>query len=560
MCIHELVFQTAEKYPYRTAFWLRGEGGLQPLTYRDLVRRVVDTAAGLVQLGVRHGDRVGIYAANSPEWCIVYLAILTAGAVVVPMDVQLKLLEVRTLIARAELNALFCTSEEYQNLSELSTLVPPHPTVISLLGDAGPEATSLSQVRGLGRGSDFSPPAVDPREMGVLIFTSGTSGESKGVMLSHHNIVSDVRACVAHLPIFPEDRFLSVLPLHHTFEATCGFIYPLSVGASIGYVQSLKSAQIGADIRELRATLMCGVPLLYEKMYLRMKRALADCSAFKRMYVAVGLWFNRTIGRLIGASVGRAIFAPLRRKAGMGSIRLLVSGAAAINPEISEFFCNLGIVLLQGYGLTETSPVLSVNSAEANRYSSVGKPLPGVEVKILDRDATGIGEIAVKGEMVMLGYYKGEKSTADVTEDGFFRTGDLGHLDKDGFLHITGRKKNVIVTPAGKNIYPEEIEALLDNSPYILESAVLPRKRGTGEEPLAVVVPDYEILNGSGSSLSEVKIREMITGEVMSISKRLAEFKRVRRVIVMTEPLPKTSTRKVRKHVVIDTLKRMGEL
>jgi long-chain acyl-CoA synthetase len=560
MCIHELVFQSAEKYPYRTAFWLRGEEGIRPLTYRDLVRRVMDTAAGLTKLGVGLSDRVGIYAANSPEWCIVYLAILAAGAVVVPMDVQLKLLEVRTLTGRAELKALFCSADEYQNLSELSTLVPPHPTIISLHGDVNPDLITLAQLRELGGGAEFSPPAVDPRGLAALIFTSGTSGESKGVMLSHHNIVSDVRACVAHLPIFPEDRFLSVLPLHHMFEATCGFIYPLSVGASVGHAQSLKSAQIGADIRELQATLMCGVPLLYEKMYLRLKRALADSSAFKRLYVGAGLWVGRMARRLFRVQTGKAIFAPLRRKAELGSIRILVSGAAAIDPEISEFFCGLGIDLLQGYGLTETSPVISVNSARANRYASVGRPLPGVDVKILDPDNAGIGEIAVRGEMVMLGYYTGEQATAEVTEDGFFRTGDLGHLDKHGFLYITGRKKNVIVTPAGKNIYPEEIEALLDNSPYILEGAVLPRKRGTGEEPVAVVVPDYEILDGSGGKLSEDKVREIITGEVMSISNSLAEFKRIRRVIVMTEPLPKTSTRKIKKHVVLDMLRKMGEL
>ncbi|MCK4857521.1 MAG: AMP-binding protein [candidate division Zixibacteria bacterium] len=557
--IHELLLASAEKYPYRPAFWLREGERFLSLNYRDLAARVLDVAAGFQQLGLKAGDRAGIYAPNSPEWGIAYLAILAAGGVVVPLDVQLKLFELRSIIAKANLKFLFCAESSQPELAELKALVAPHPEIISLEGNDY-STLSLARLEKLGRQAEFEPAEVDPQKMAVLLFTSGTSGEAKGVMLSHVNIVADVEASARYLPLTSDDRALSVLPLHHTFEATAGFLYPLSVGASIGYASSLKSTQIAADIKTLGITIMCGVPLLYEKMYLRLKRALADASRLKRVYVNLGLKVSALLRRLFRMSAGRAIFKPLRAKAGLATIRMFVSGGAAMNPEISRFFCDLGIDLVQGYGLTETAPVLTVNTIRKNRYASVGRPLPGVEVRIIDPDAGGIGEIAVKGDMVMIGYYENEAATAEVMQEGFFFTGDLGYLDDDGYLYITGRKKNVIISPAGKNIYPEEIEAALDNSPYILESAVLSRPRGSGEEPIAVVVPDYEIINAGDRHLTDNEIEKIVRSEVERIGKQMAEFKRIRDVVIYSGELPKTSTRKVKKYILIDMLRKKGEL
>ena len=567
MLIHELLFNSAEHHTDRPAFWLRAATGFIPMSHAELARRVKTIAAGLAPLGHEPGGRIGIYAGNSPEWCMVYMAILAAGGVVVPLDPQLKYLELRTIIAKADMRYIFCASGSYDDLVELATMSAPHPVIIAI-DDEEKETegsgtrTSLEQLEELGRDRQLAASPAKPSDLAVLIFTSGTSGDSKGVMLSHENITADIEAIIPRLVITKEDRFLSVLPLHHTFEATCGFIFPLSIGASIGYVRSLKSADLMADVRNLRATVMCGVPLLFEKMYWGIQRALEKKTLVARLYVDLGRRFSEISKSVLNLSAGKLIFRGLRNKAGLDSIRMFVSGGAALDPKVSRFFNNLGIVLLQGYGLTETSPVLSVNRESDNNYSSVGRPLDGVEVKILDANEQGIGEIAVRGRMVMLGYYEDSEATRAVMRDGYFATGDLGYLDDDGHIHITGRMKNVIITPAGKNIYPEEIESVIDTSPFVAECAVLPRAKGTGQEPIAVVVPDFEFIASLNENVvpTDAEICKIIKAEVLQLCEQLAEFKRIKDVIVMTEEFPKTSTRKVKRHVLVDTLQKLGQL
>jgi long-chain acyl-CoA synthetase len=562
--IHQLVLASAARNADRPAYWQRTSGGFVALTYAELAARIAALARGLIKSGFKPQTKAGIYAPDSPDWGITYLAILVAGGVVVPLDQHSKYFELRSIINRAGVNTLFCDPSHYQDILELELISSQFPDVICIdnaVGENSPIMTTAKLER-IGRDEDITLPEIDPDSLAVLIYTSGTSSEAKGVMLSHTNIVADLEAVRPRLPMTEEDRFLSVLPLHHTLEATCGFIYPLSCGASIAYGQSLKSVDIVADIRALKITVMIGVPLLFEKMYAGINRQVSKKALSSRLYVDLGQRMAGLSKWILDLSVGKVLFKALRERIGLDSIRLFVSGGAAINPEVSRFFSNLGINLLQGYGLSETSPVLTVNSKRDNNYHSVGKPLDGVDLKILDKNAAGIGEIAAKGKMVMLGYYGKEDATRSVMKDGYFRTGDLGYLDQAGHLHITGRMKNVIITPAGKNIYPEEIEALLDSSPFVSECAVLPRKRKTGEEPVAVVVPDFDAINTArqGEKLSDEEIRTVMKAEVNSICEQLAEFKRVKDVIVMTEELPKTSTRKVKRHVLIDNLKTLGQL
>ncbi len=562
--IHELVLASAARHATRPAYWLRTADGFAPLTYAELAAKINSLARGLVKAGFRPETKAGIFAPSSHDWGVTYLAILLAGGVVVPLDAQSKYFELRSVIARAGIGVLFCDQSHYEDIKELEKVSSPFPEVICMGQPSGIDPSVLTTARLVELGKDESVvlPEVDPRSMAALIFTSGTSAESKGVMLSHENVISDLAAVRPRLPMVPEDRFLSVLPLHHTFEATCGFLYPLSSGSSIAYAQSLKSNDLLADIRGLKITVMCGVPLLFEKMCASIQRQVSKQVLTKRLYVDLGQRIAGLSKWILDMSVGKVVFKALREKAGLDSVRLLVSGAAAINPEVSKFLNNLGIVLVQGYGLSETSPVLAVNSPNDNDYNSVGKPLDGVDLKILDANEAGVGEIAVKGGMVMQGYYNNEQATRETMRDGYFCTGDLGFLDTGGRLHITGRKKNVIITPAGKNIYPEEIEALLESSPFIQECAVLPRKRKTGEEPVAVVVPDFESLKAArnGDKLEDDEIRSIMKSEVEQISAQLAEFKRIKDVIVMTEELPKTSTRKVKRYVLIESLKNLGQL
>ncbi len=564
LLIHQLVLASAARNGDRPAYWQRTPDGFAPLTYAELAVKIIALARGLIKSGFKPQTKVGIYAPDSPDWGITYMAILAAGGVVVPLDQQSKYLELRSIINRAGIGMLFCDPSHYQDILELELISSQFPDVICIGNTDGEDSPMLTTAKLEAVGGDESIilPEINPESLAVLIYTSGTSSEAKGVMLSHANIIADLEAVRPRLPMTEEDRFLSVLPLHHTLEATCGFIYPLSCGASIAYGQSLKSVDVLADIRALKITVMIGVPLLFEKMCAGIHRQVSKKALSTKLYVDLGQRIAGLSKWILDLSVGKVLFRALRERVGLDSLRLFVSGGAAINPEVSRFFDNLGIVLLQGYGLSETAPVLAVNSERDNNYHSVGKPLEGVEVKILDKNEAGIGEIAARGKMVMLGYYGNEDATRSVMQDGFFRTGDLGYVDSAGHLHITGRKKNVIITPAGKNIYPEEIEALLESSPFVSECAVLPRKRKTGEEPVAVVVPDFDAINAvyEGEKLSDEDIRTVMKAEVNSICEQLAEFKRIKDVIVMTEELPKTSTRKVKRHILIENLKTLGQL
>jgi len=562
--IHQLVLASAARNGDRPAYWRRIRDGFVALTYAEVATRITALARGLIKSGFKPQTKAGIYAPDSPDWGITYMAILAAGGVVVPLDQQSKYLELRSIISRAGINMLFCDPSHYHDILELELISSQFPDLICLDDKDVNDLTILTtfKLEVAGRKEVFPLPEIDPESLAVIIYTSGTSSEAKGVMLSHANIVADLEAVRPRLPMTEEDRFLSVLPLHHTLEATCGFIYPLSCGASIAYAKSLKSTDILADIRALKITLMIGVPLLFENMCAGIHRQVSKKTLSARLYVDLGQRIAGLSKWILDLSVGKVLFKALRERVGLDSIRLFVSGGAAINPEVSRFFDNLGIVLLQGYGLSETAPVLAVNCERDNNYHSVGRPLDGVEIKILDKNEAGIGEITARGKMVMLGYYGNEDATRAVMQDGFFRTGDLGYVDNAGHLHITGRMKNVIITAAGKNIYPEEIEALLESSPFVSECAVLPRKRKTGEEPVAVVVPDFDAINAvrEGDKLSDEEIRTVIKAEVNSICKQLAEFKRVKDVIVMTEEFPKTSTRKVKRHVLIENLKTLGQL
>lgn len=552
--IPQMVMATAERYPYRPAFWLRKGAEREQLSYRDLIARMLNISAGLRELGVGQGTRVAIYADNSPEWSLACLTTLAAGGVVVPLDRQLKYFELRSIITHASIEHLFINEELRERLSDLAAMTAPHPQLISLDVDID-DLLTLARLERLGESSTFEAQVPSERETSILIFTSGTSGDSKGVMLSQRNILANLESVLPHLPLYPEDRCLSVLPLHHTFETTAGFLYPLSRGASIAHVSALNSTAIAKDIKEFEITLICGVPLLFEKMYLRIRKRLAEAPATKRAYVG----FCRAVGKLSRA-LGAKLLTPLRKQGGLDSLRVLVSGGAALAPEINNFFNELGITLVQGYGLTEASPVISVSPLSDNVPESVGLPLPGIDVRIVEPNAEGIGEVAVRGDNVMLGYFENKEATDAVLREGWLYTGDLGCLDRRGYLHITGRRKNVIVTPAGKNIYPEEIEALLDNSPYILESAVLPRKRGSGEEPVAIVVPDLEIISANLGEKSTAEVEELVRHEAATISAQLADYKRLKDLLVSAEELPKTSTRKVKKYLLLDELRKKGVL
>jgi long-chain acyl-CoA synthetase len=545
--ICDLLDSSANRFPDRILF---KDGSGRTATYFEAKELVDDLARGLVLEGLAAGDKIGLLGErNSSDWCISYLAILRIGAVVVPLDPSLKAGELATMLGDCEASGIISSGKIVEMLKKIRNDITSLERIVALDRTGSFGVPLIGDLIGKGRGQNIRFPDVDPDSLAILLYTSGTTGKPKGVMLSHSNTISDIRAIHKRLDFSIDDVVLSILPLHHTFECTCGFLNSMSLGSKVVFARSYKSSELVEDMRDNGVTYMCGVPLLYEKMYLSFKRKIAKSPVLKRSLFRT-LFSISSYGQKRHWNWGRGLFKSMRDKAGMGSLRMLVSGGAALPIEVSRFFGAIGIPMLQGYGLSETSPVLSVSPIELNKFDSIGPPLDGVEVRIDNPDQHGIGEIVVNGPMVMLGYYKNDAATAAVLRQGWFFTGDVGRVDSDGYMYITGRSKNVIVSAAGKNIYPEEIEDLLNKSPYILESLVLGRKAPSSnvEDVTAVIVPDHDAM----TTAEQRSVEDIIQGEVTSVCSRLADFKRIKKYYIRDEEFPKTSTRKIKRCLEID--------
>jgi long-chain acyl-CoA synthetase len=355
--------------------------------------------------------------------------------------------------------------------------------------------------------------------------------------------------------VYPSDRFLSVLPIHHTFESTAGFLLPLSLGASIAYARGLKSREITEDLRASEATIILGVPLLFEKVANGIRRAIDKLPATQRILVKSMLTMSCVSTKRLRYRAGKILFQNLREKAALNHLRLVVSGGAALAPDVAEFMDCIGVPILQGYGLTETSPVLSVNRPGEYKYNTIGPPLPEVEMSIHRPNAQGVGEIAAKGEMLTPGYFNRPEESEKLFADGWLLTGDLGWQDEDGHFHIVGRQKNMLVTPAGKNIYPEEIEMLLAASPLILEALVYndqdPDSRR--DRIACAVVPDQEYIQEHLGETGTGEIRSLLIHEVRRLCETIADYKRPKLIIVRDEEFEKTTTRKIKRFLFART-------
>jgi long-chain acyl-CoA synthetase len=410
---------------------------------------------------------------------------------------------------------------------------------------------SFTDLKRLGRDriaageNDFRSGSVSAEDCLSILFTSGTMGNSKGVILTHGNVACNLVDAAKWVDLRTEDRFLSVLPLHHSYECTDGFLLPIYRGATISYAENLR--RIAENLAETRSTAMLGVPLLWHAIYRKIESAMAakgmwKINAAKKIAALTEKCFNRNIRRFL--------FAKVHEKFG-GCLRILISGGAAIDPEVARGFRELGIEFLQGYGLTESAPILAVNRNKAFRDAAAGLPLPGVELKIADD-----GEILARGPNIMKGYYGNPEATHEVLRDGWLHTGDLGYIDADGFLYIRGRKKSVIVSPSGKNIYPEELEAEILRSEYISECLVYSRDAddaGRGFAVETIVVPDMEYFKDQRLGVEEPPDRELIEQvlrkEVKERCGNLADYKKVDRVQVRFEEMEKTTTKKIKRYL-----------
>ncbi|MFH2048111.1 MAG: AMP-binding protein [bacterium] len=543
--IHTAFFKSAEFFGDKILFGDKGGKG-KHYTYAEVSNYVQDLSAGIRQ---KYGDgaaEIGLISENRPEWGIAYLAILAAGKTVIPIDANLTRTEIKFIIENSKLSIIFASQKFELLLKEISC-----DLIVISLEESSPDSWMKMLVVGNQELSLNLNLNLNLNQTAVLIYTSGTTGIPKAVELTHKNLLANLEAISKSIYFDHNDTFLSILPLHHTFEATCGFLTPIMSGAKIVYARSYKSNEIREDLKYNRATVMTGVPLLYEKFYHTIRKRILSTSIIKRALFHILYFISSNLWKM-NIKVGGLLFKSMRDKGGLGSIRMFVSGGAAIPPSIVKFFNIIGISFLQGYGMTEASPVISVNRIEDLRFGSVGPLVEGVEVKIENPDDTGIGEIFVKGDNITPGYRNNPKATAELFSGEWMKTGDLGCL-KDGHLWITGRSKSLIISAAGKNIYPEELEEKLLEDILVMETVVFGRiKEGKqGEEVRALIVPDMEVMVSehaiSKTNPDMIKIRSVIKTVIDSINSQVAAYKRISAFDVQFEELEKTSKKSIRR-------------
>jgi long-chain acyl-CoA synthetase len=548
--IRDMFLKSTRRYAHKIALQSKKAGEWIPITYEQLRVETERIACGLAALGLQPAaDKLAIVSDNRPEWAVSYLAAACTGIICVPIDRDLRETEVYNILLLSGAQVLIGDDKHLDMIQALQQKLPGLKFVVNMDAAGSSDGIlSFSELRTRGQQrmaagkNDFAEGSVTAEHLLSILFTSGTMGNSKGVMLTHGNVACNIVEAVQWVDLRTDDRFLSVLPMHHSYECTDGFLLALYRGATISYAENLR--RIPENLAETRSTAMLGVPLLWHAMYKKIESSMT----------AEGLWKVNAAKKIAAFTekylrwnTRRLLFAKLHKKFG-GHLRILISGGAAIDPAVAKGFRELGIEFLQGYGLTESAPIITVNRNKAFRDNAAGLSLPSVEVKIAED-----GEILARGPNIMLGYYNNPESTCEALEDGWLHTGDLGYIDADGFLYIQGRKKAVIVTRAGKKIYPEEVEAEILKSPYISECVVWGQEtEDPGDEPAiaAIVVPNPEHFGLQGLDAGDKPLVEsVLRKEVKERCRALAAFKKVTRLIVQLEELEKTTTKKVKRYL-----------
>jgi long-chain acyl-CoA synthetase len=547
MNLFERFEAVAARQPDRVALQIKEEAGYRRLTYADVARRARALAGALIRAGLTPGDRIALLSENRPEWAVAYFAAVAAGGVVVPLDVQLGDPEIANVLRHAECRMAIASGKQSPRLLALTASGARLDRVVDLDAQRD-EGAILSLAAACAAGASATPlPTVAEEALASIIYTSGTTGTPKGVMLTHGNFLGNAESILAFKLIEPQDSLLSVLPLHHAFPFTAQLIV-LCSGSTITFPPSLKGPDLLACMHETGTTVLVAVPQLYYLLHKGIFDQIGKRPLLVRLLLRLLLRASAAL-RPRGINLGRLVFGQVHRRFG-GKLRLLASGGARLDPVIARDFLALGFTLSEGYGLTETAPVVSFNPLDRLRPGSVGVPLPGVEVRIVQPDAEGVGEIAVRGPNVMRGYYRMPDATAEVIRDDWFHTGDLGTLDADGYLTITGRAKEVIVLSSGKNIYPEEIEEQYLKSRFIKEICLAPklsdRAGAQMEGLLALVLPDLDVFRAEGAT----NIFETIRWDMENVGKDLPPYKRPTGLRIVKEGFPRTRLGKIQRHLV----------
>lgn len=557
--LKDMLQKSGEMYGERPAYIFGTEtlGEFKQITHKEFRDQINYLGTKLIDMGLS-GKRIAVIGENRYEWGVSYLAIVTGTGIVVPLDKALPNNEIESLILRSEVEAIFYSQKYDEIMKDLKEkgntkiqyfismdLEKEQEGIYSWkqLIEEGKERLASGDKR-------FIDANINPEEMSIMLFTSGTTAMSKAVMLSHQNIVSNLFDITSVIKIDENDRFLSFLPLHHTFESTVGFLYPISRGGSIAFCDGIR--HIAENIKDYRITAMISVPILFEGIYKKVMKAIEKQGKLET--VKKGMKISNFL-RKIGIDIRAKLFKDIHESLGK-DLRLFVAGGAAMDPETEKGFNDLGFTMYQGYGLTETSPVIAAEDDKYQRNGSIGKAFPSLEVRINEPNQEGIGELMVKGPTTMLGYYQNEEATKETIEpDGWLHTGDLAKIDQDGYLFITGRKKFVIVLKNGKNIYPEELEALINKIEGIKESFVFGKEEADGDYKIWVkVVYDKEVMQEQYNTEEESKIREILWQEIKKINKTMPAYKYIREMILTDQELIKTTTQKIKRHEEMKTI------
>ncbi|MGI5868821.1 MAG: AMP-dependent synthetase/ligase [Kiritimatiellia bacterium] len=549
--IRTLLLDAAAQRGDGIALRWKSEGVWRTWTYADYLKLARMIAEAVGKLGIKPGQRVAMMLENRPEWMVVYLGLACCGIQVVPIDARLQEREVAHILNDSEACALFASGKLWPLINEIAGGLSALRHVIFLDG-AVKEPRKIGSVRYHDYDALLASAEADAEkadaffdrhvpaaaDIASIIYTSGTTGRPKGAMLTHGNFIAQLdEGAFQYFTVHEWDNFLLVLPLHHALAFTANMIVPIASKCEVSMIENLRT--ITENMREVSPTILLAVPLLAEKMHNAIMAKLRK-NFTARILLAIGL--GRIVGKKVIDSLG-------------GRLRIIVCGGAAADVVALKNFTKFGIKALEGYGLTETAPIITLAPEKKIKFGTVGKALPNCEIRIADPTDEGVGEIQVRGPMVMKGYFRNEAATAEVFDGPWFRTGDLGKMDSEGYVTITGRKKSLIVNREGKNIYPEEVEMVVNASPYILESIVVGYHAGgeKGERVGIIVVPDMDRIgedhSAKGQSLSDDQIVELCKSEVRRMAREIAEYKHPRRISVRFEPFQKTTTQKIKRYL-----------
>ena len=551
--LKDMLKQSGEAYGDRPAFMFKTDkqGEFRTITHKEFRNEINALGTALIKMGLKD-KRIAVISENRYEWELAYLSIASGAGIVVPLDKALPENELESLILRSQVEAIFY-SNKYNDI--MDTLRNKKNTNLKyfISMDLDENTNGIySQKALIAKGKKlleegnrkFLDAKIYPDEMGIMLFTSGTTAMSKAVMLSHKNLVSNVMDIAQTFDIDENDRLLSFLPLHHVFECTAGFLYPVSVGACICFCEGVK--HMADNIKEFEITGMISVPAVFEVIYRKLLKGIEKKGKLET--VKKGVKISQALLK-VKIDVRKKLFKEIHANLG-GKLRLAVAGGAALDVETQKGFNDLGITLVQGYGLTESAPVIAADKPKSIRVGSIGRKLPSVEVKIENPDEEGVGELLAKGPNIMLGYYENEEATkSTLDKDGWLHTGDLARIDKDGYIYISGRKKSVIVLNNGKNVYPEELENLLNKVEGVKESFVYEKKEDDGDVKVCTkIVYDKELIKELYNIEGEDNIREFLWNKVKEVNNLMPKYKYIKEMIITEEELIKTTTLKIKRH------------